>query len=321
MASHANCKHSLSIISPHFTDFIQVMALEQAKSKFSELLLGIPTEAREDFVNWLKNSEEIDDFVCDPHIQILESIAETMRTLLPLSGILSTEKVMNSDNPHEEHIDAFLFSDDVLDELCDEGKMSRHYCTSCGSKTTQKLELISHSFSSWELKWLFTKLLPDLTDKVILDVGSRLGCVLYAASEYTEAARIVGVEMSQEMCALQQSIVEQYKYSDRVEIVCSDIRAAENHLKSADVIILNNVFEHFMSNEDQMKCWDLIFGCVKRKGVTIVTVPSLEDSLEKLTGGLPDNWVQEQKFTIDEELVPDECDMDALEEIHIYTVM
>ena len=30
-------------------------------------------------------------------------------------------------------MDGFLYDDDTIDELCDQGKMSRNYCKQCGS--------------------------------------------------------------------------------------------------------------------------------------------------------------------------------------------
>ena len=39
------------------------MNLNEAKQKFSELLLNTKAESREDLINFLKNSEEIDDFI------------------------------------------------------------------------------------------------------------------------------------------------------------------------------------------------------------------------------------------------------------------
>lgn len=296
------------------------MNLHEAKQKFSELLLNTKQESREDLVNFIKNSEEIDDFISDCRVQILNSISEQLRSVVPCNGVLQSESIVNLDDPNTEHIDAFLFPDDVLDDLCDEGKMSRHYCTTCGSKKTQKLDLVSHSFSVWELKWLFTKILPPIPDKTVLDIGSRLGCVLYSAAEFTNASKIIGVEMNPDFCALQNSIVEQYNY-EKVEVIQADIRTQEQLLRTSDVIILNNVFEHFMSPEEQTKCWDLIFGSVKRKGQVIVTVPSLQESLDELSGQLPDGWVSEVEWQLDEELVPDECDLESLKSVHLYQVI
>lgn len=37
------------------------------------------------------------------------------------------------------HVDAFLYDDDFLDTMCEEGRMSRNYCTECGSYKTASL--------------------------------------------------------------------------------------------------------------------------------------------------------------------------------------
>ena len=43
-------------------------------------------------------------------------------------------------------------------------------------------DFISHSVSREQLKFIFTDLLPDLSGKLVLDVGSRLGPVLYGVN-------------------------------------------------------------------------------------------------------------------------------------------
>lgn len=37
------------------------------------------------------------------------------------------------------HVDAFLYDDEIIDSLCEEGKMSRNYCLACGSHKTAPL--------------------------------------------------------------------------------------------------------------------------------------------------------------------------------------
>jgi hypothetical protein len=37
------------------------------------------------------------------------------------------------------HVDAFLYDDELYDELCDEGKLSRNYCVDCGSRNIRPL--------------------------------------------------------------------------------------------------------------------------------------------------------------------------------------
>lgn len=106
------------------------------------------------------------------------------------------------------HVDSFLYSDEQVDSLCEEGAMSRNYCLRCGSTQTAPLggppmisemfvccqtcspsssfvpaAFISHSFSATELKFLFQNVLPDLSGRTLVDVGSRLGAVLYGVRD------------------------------------------------------------------------------------------------------------------------------------------
>lgn len=61
------------------------------------------------------------------------------------------------------HVDAFLYDDDFVDSLCEEGKMSRSYCTECGSCKTASLGKCSfgnmrNKFSLAELVCAVTQL-------------------------------------------------------------------------------------------------------------------------------------------------------------------
>lgn len=46
-------------------------------------------------------------------------------------------------------------------------------------------EFISHSFSLVKLKFLYQHVLPDLTGKVVVDVGSRVGAELFVVTSST----------------------------------------------------------------------------------------------------------------------------------------
>lgn len=59
------------------------------------------------------------------------------------------------------HVDAFLYDDDVVDSLCEEGKMSRSYCTECGSYKTASLGKCS--FGNKRNKLSLTKLVCAVT--------------------------------------------------------------------------------------------------------------------------------------------------------------
>ena len=40
---------------------------------------------------------------------------------------------------HTTHVDAFLYDDERVDELVENGQISRSFCTSCGSRETRPL--------------------------------------------------------------------------------------------------------------------------------------------------------------------------------------
>ena len=71
---------------------------------------------------------------------------------------------------------------------------------------------------------------------------------------YSRASKITGIESNEEFCKLQQEIVARYHLSDRVQVVHSDVCLQAELLQSADLIILNNVFEFFCSLEEQARC-------------------------------------------------------------------
>jgi hypothetical protein len=88
-------------------------------------------------------------------------------------------------------VDGFLYGDDTeIDQLCESGHMSRSFCGDCHSKNIEDLskqvsvisqkDFISHSATVAQLKFIFSKdILGDLSGKTVVDVGSRLGAVLY----------------------------------------------------------------------------------------------------------------------------------------------
>ena len=71
-------------------------------------------------------------------------------------------------------------------------------------------EFVSHSASRRSLEYLFTCLLPSLRGKRLLDVGSRLGAVLYGAHLFSEAEEVVGVEVNREFCQMTQEAIKRY---------------------------------------------------------------------------------------------------------------
>lgn len=70
-----------------------------------------------------------------------------------------------------------------------------------------------------QLQFLYQVALANrVKDKVIVDIGSRLGAVLYSGYLFTRASKLIGVELNEWFCKLQQDMVNKYKMGDRVEV-------------------------------------------------------------------------------------------------------
>ncbi len=59
------------------------------------------------------------------------------------------------------HVDAFLYPDDLVDRLVDEGRMSRAVCVDCGSRNTRMLTFVSHSMAHQTIRTLFVDVSED----------------------------------------------------------------------------------------------------------------------------------------------------------------
>ena len=101
--------------------------------------------------------------------------------------------------------DEFVYPDQVLNAM----EYSLQKCNECNSRDISDLELISHSMSNDDMTALFSTL--NKFD-VILDVGSRTGCVLYAAYLMTKARNIIGVEIDADWCKMQNKIIHQFQF-------------------------------------------------------------------------------------------------------------
>ncbi|KAJ8288756.1 hypothetical protein COCON_G00014150 [Conger conger] len=304
------------------------MDLSAAKNEIMHLLSRVDVGELPKLIQWMKNAEELDDWFMDNEKVVLQSIAEDLRTCLPVEAMLPSEslareKAQKSSNP-TVHVDAFLYDEKVVDLLCEEGKMSRDYCLLCGSHRTAPLGFISHSFSALEIRFLFQNVLPDLSGKVLVDVGSRLGAVLYGGCLYSSAAQLVGVEISAEFTSLQRMVVEKYGFTDRVQVIHADICTQASLLQNADVVVMNNVFEYFLESSDQMSAWHCISQNVRKKGALLITVPSVQEALEALQGmkGVVDinQWLEELPIDYDVYLGKD-TDPDSFKQIHLYRVL
>jgi hypothetical protein len=68
---------------------------------------------------------------------------------------------------------------------------------------------------------------------------------------------------------------------DRIEIVEANIADRPDAVISADVIIMNNVFEFFMEPEEQISVWRFVRQTIN-PGTLLVTVPPLEETFSHL---------------------------------------
>jgi hypothetical protein len=76
--------------------------------------------------------------------KILRDIVVELRSKLPLHSVLPSEKIFvptygDNSNCLPEctlHVDAFLYDDDDVEELVEQGQISRNFCCDCGSRKT-----------------------------------------------------------------------------------------------------------------------------------------------------------------------------------------
>ncbi|XP_027703229.1 uncharacterized protein LOC114032181 isoform X1 [Vombatus ursinus] len=301
------------------------MDLGSAQRSVLELLGAVSPGDLPALLDWMRTTRDFDEFIHDNNDIILKNIAEDLRNCLPLETMLSSEQVAIQKIKQQPqpiiHIDAFLYDDDFIDSLCEKGKMSRNYCMVCGSHQTAPLRFISHSFSPLELKFIYQHVLPDLSGKVLIDVGSRLGPVLFVGYLYSSALQLHGVEMNQDFCQLQEMIIAKYKFADRIKVHHANICTQASLLQNADVVIMNNVFEYFLDRSEQARAWEYISHNVRKKGSLLVTVPSLKESLSNLQVAIPLNqWVEEVQLNYDVYTEKD-IDRESLEQIHLYKIL
>jgi len=118
---------------------------------------------------------------------------------------------------------------------------------------------------------------------------------MYGAYYYSQAEKIVGVEINADFCKLQEEMISSFGLSDRVSVVLGNMCAQGQLLAEADVVILNNVFSWFMPEKLQVKMWQRLQASVS-PGALLVTIPSLEASLGELQTGIQlSDWVREQE--------------------------
>ncbi|KAE8290422.1 hypothetical protein D5F01_LYC12148 [Larimichthys crocea] len=198
------------------------MNFSEARAEVMQLLNRVDPRDLQKVLNWIRTSDQLDELLSDNRKVILQNISEHLRVRLPPEAMLPSETTAYSKMQQRIrptlHVDGFLYDEDQVDALCEEGTMSRSYCLSCGSYRTAPLDFLSHSFSVSELQFLFENVLPDLSGRTLVDVGSRLGAVLYGGHVFSSASRLVGLEINEEFVKLQQEVLNKYKMTDRTQV-------------------------------------------------------------------------------------------------------
>ena len=106
--------------------------------------------------------------------------------------------------------------------------------------------------------------------------------------------------------------------TDRVEVLHKRIEEAEDVVKSADIIIINNAFEFYVSEEEQITIWQFLKSHIKSKTIMVLR-PHLETTLLNInTGIVQEEWVKpyEPKEDVDGMLDAEEaahCDISFYE--------
>lgn len=316
-----------------------LMDFEKAKLEFLEFTQAIhDDEDRNQFYEWMRDVV-LPEFWQTPRIghhpeegdKMLEIIAGDIRSQMPQEAILKSETIVYptvgedaSLNPSNSvHVDAFLYDEDGEEALVQEGLLCRNYCGDCGSRNIEEINIITHSCSKARLRNIFN-MLPSLVGKTLIDIGSRIGAVLWGAYCYSHAAKIVGVEINADLCSLQRAVVEKFRLADRITVMEGDMCGLAETIKTGDVVILNNVFDWFMAPDLQVKMWQFLRATLS-PGALLVTIPSLETSLEVLDTGIDLNtWVRPFPTANGGQVTSnDDMDFDEVEtsEVSLYQIL
>lgn len=303
------------------------MDLSLAQLEFAKLLGNIEENTKVPFLSWVVRQfcPKVLDRRDTEKYHVLRTIANDIKSLVPQSAILPTEGI---EVPEKEdlggapsvHVDAFLYEDDDIDQLVEEGKLSRNICKDCHSQNVVPLNFISHSASIQQIQFIFKYCVGSLQNKIFLDVGSRLGAFLYGAYHHTDCGKIIGVEINKDWCKLQQAVCEKYHMGNTIQIICDDVRNIPEVVQNADVIVLNNVFEYFQAKDEQMRIWNFLRQNTKSQAV-LITIPSLEEVFQKLEFGVDIvNWVK-RIFITDPLALLEIEEHEELSDIHVYVVI
>lgn len=301
------------------------------KQRMLELFSELDEDEIDTIEHWISSLAYRKDLEKKKSLQRSEktliAISNSIKKVVPVEAEMPSETISpptvgdqaDCNRKNTCHVDAFLYDENEVDNLVKKGKLKRYYCTDCSSRNVQDLIYISHSMSRQQIQYIFKVLLPsDLEDKQILDVGSRLGAVLYGAYYFSNAGTIVGVEMNEECFQVQQRIIEQFSMdSNRIRVVHSDVMERSDLIINSDIIIIN-VLDFFVDNEKHKEMWKFFRKYIK-KGTYLICNRSMEDTLNNLDIFEESmNWLSICRLNqLENEIF---FDMDDCSELFLYTV-
>ncbi|CAH0755082.1 unnamed protein product [Diatraea saccharalis] len=262
-----------------------------AKNRILDLLIYLDDFELDTVETWICSNSFKKDLEIKKQMKKSEKclidIGETIKKIIPFEAEMPSENIVpptvgdqaDCNAINTVHVDEFLYDQDEVNELVKKGKLQKYYCLNCNSRNIKDLTLISHSMSRYVLQYIFQVLLPkDLEDKQLLDVGSRLGAVLYGAYYFSNAGTIIGIEMNKECCDVQERIISQYSLdTDRIKVINSDVMDRSDIVRNTNVIIIN-VLDFFVDIEKHKQIWYYFKKYIK-KGSYLVCNRSMAETL------------------------------------------
>jgi hypothetical protein len=251
---------------------------------------------------WFEDSDDINSYILDEWLWDERSRRRMLWTgAVPAfycAQCRSTVPHIPSPQPsHEDAVHSDCDGDDFSQSDEDEASavhvlVSPPSCPHC-SASSAHLRLrthITHSVNFAHLSLLFSSFLPSHIPDLqrpsftLLDVGSRLGNVLYHAA-LTTACRSVGVESNGHFADLSRRLVEKYGLTSRVHIVEGRVEDREELVRSADLVHFFNPFELHCTRQEHRRllAWLRSVYCHEegRRSRWILSIPDMESIYER----------------------------------------
>jgi hypothetical protein len=235
-------------------------------------------------------NEKMDLFV-NTHIQnkVISEIRDEAFQKVGYTGNAPNEVIVHplnsaftKDQEQTMTIDSWLVDDELLEDMENSGNIQKNYCFSCHSSfSIKEKDIITHSLSQRDIRVLL-QMLPSTRNMSLVDVGSRLGSLLYSAYFFTDCKKIIGIEKNGFFCEMQNDFIRKHNLSDRILICEGDVRNFLNVLCTADILIFNNVFEFFNNKLEMKDIWTKILTDVCRHpGKLLLCTPPLDIVFER----------------------------------------